>query len=168
MKLKYLKDIVETETGFKIDTPNRRRNIVEIRGVYFKLCRDFTNLSTTIIGETVGRDHSTVLYSLKNLDNWMMCNDKLRELYDRSYAKAVTLRSYLNNSDKNFTDAIISINSMESKYEYRISALESRQRDLIKVAEDYKQLKHKYKFLLGQLKRSNNKLVERPEFQLND
>jgi chromosomal replication initiator protein len=43
----------------------RDREVTEARQIYFKRARDITKLSSTAIGRLVGRDHSTVLYGIK-------------------------------------------------------------------------------------------------------
>lgn len=71
MDLKYIIQVVNNH--FEIDiTENRRdRYMVMCRGVYFHFAKKTTNFSLARIGEKVNRDHSSVLYSLKNFENWI-------------------------------------------------------------------------------------------------
>ncbi len=43
----------------------RRSQIVDARQMYCTIMRNFTNLSLSAIGNTIYRDHSTVIHSLK-------------------------------------------------------------------------------------------------------
>lgn len=64
-KLKLIKEIVEAMCNVKIDTKERRRKFVYARFIYYDLSREYSDASTTKIGALVNRDHSTVLYGLK-------------------------------------------------------------------------------------------------------
>lgn len=53
-----------------IDNPARQREIVERRQIVQALSKEFTKASLSEIGkETAGKDHATVLHSIKQLNN---------------------------------------------------------------------------------------------------
>lgn len=63
-KLVSIKRIIEREIGERIDTRNRRRDLTYARAVYCQIGRDL-GLSLAAIGETLNRDHATVLHALR-------------------------------------------------------------------------------------------------------
>ena len=81
---KEIKEAVEKKTGLKLDSKSRRREFVYCRSVYFKLCRDNTELSLTEIADTLNLNHATVLYSLRTTFPLIMnCEPKYYMLYKR-------------------------------------------------------------------------------------
>jgi hypothetical protein len=67
--------------GFTIGK-NRKRENVELRGVIFKLIRENDEyIPLQKIGKLFNKDHSTVIYALNNIDNWLFQNKKLFKVY---------------------------------------------------------------------------------------
>jgi hypothetical protein len=68
--------------------PTRNRENVYQRAVYYKLCRDFTRYSTIDIGNSINRNHATVLHGLKLfmcLITWK--EDKYLDVYKEARIK---------------------------------------------------------------------------------
>jgi len=82
MNSKIIKKTVENTFNTKIDTRSRERDLVYIRSIYYKLCRDFTRESLYLIGKNVNRDHATVLHGLKVFDH-IIDNFWEKELMDK-------------------------------------------------------------------------------------
>ena len=82
MKIEYrLKEIILQETNIDITKNSRKRNVIEIRALYFKLLKEFNPaLTLEQIGETVNKDHSTVIHSLKRYDMYEKWNNYLKQL----------------------------------------------------------------------------------------
>lgn len=79
-KLISIKRIIESEIGERIDTRNRRRDLTYARAIYCRLGRDM-GLSLSAIGETLNRDHATVLHSLRVILPFAEQNDYYVKLY---------------------------------------------------------------------------------------
>lgn len=58
---------------------NRQRDYSESRQVYCYLCRKFTKMSYQDIGFNVNKNHSTVLYSIKNVVNLAFSDAKFNQ-----------------------------------------------------------------------------------------
>ena len=69
MNSKIIKKAVESAFNTCISVKSRKREIVYMRSIYYKLCKDFTNESLNAIGKQVNKDHATVLNGLKIFDN---------------------------------------------------------------------------------------------------
>lgn len=82
MEAKELKVLINDELSVNIEKNTRERPIVEARAMYFTILKHNTNLTLKTIGETVSRDHATVLYSIRNFPAWLDQNPYLKKSYD--------------------------------------------------------------------------------------
>jgi len=65
-----IKQIVENYFEISIGRNTRKRQYVEARAIYYKLCRIFTQLSLEQIGKSVNRDHASVLHGIRSINTW--------------------------------------------------------------------------------------------------
>jgi hypothetical protein len=79
--IQKFKKIIEFETGVNVEIVSRKRNFVEARAIYYKLLRDISGMTLHAIGDTVNKDHATILHSLKSVDDWMRYDTKLADKY---------------------------------------------------------------------------------------
>jgi hypothetical protein len=63
-----LKTIINEIFFVNIDDSSRKRSIVDARRAYSKILRD-VGFSYEYIGESVGRDHSTIIHYVKSIEN---------------------------------------------------------------------------------------------------
>jgi chromosomal replication initiation ATPase DnaA len=54
----------------------RDRVLLDARGIFYLLARKHTNCSLTLIGDTVERDHATVINGFKQIKNLVECKNK--------------------------------------------------------------------------------------------
>jgi hypothetical protein len=84
MTTEKIKQLVEEELGYNIDVKSRKRKIVYGRAIYFKICKDRTNLSLYEIGQTLNLNHATVIHSLKNVfTSFKLYNPEYLTIYKR-------------------------------------------------------------------------------------
>jgi hypothetical protein len=91
---KIVREIVEGYYKIDITDKTRRRPYVEARALYYKLLRDNTRLSMEQIGKGMNKDHSTVVYFIKQIDNWIEYDRGLRidyEILNERLTKAMDL-----------------------------------------------------------------------------
>ena len=79
--IEKFKKIIELETGVNVEIVSRKRNFVEARAMYYKLLRDISNMTLQAIGDTVNKDHATIIHSLNSVDDWMKYDRKLADRY---------------------------------------------------------------------------------------
>ena len=79
--IEKFKKIIELETGVNVEIVSRKRNFVEARAMYYKLLRDVSNMTLQAIGDTVNKDHATIIHSLNSVDDWMKYDRKLADRY---------------------------------------------------------------------------------------
>ena len=68
-------------TEKSIKSRSRELKIVYARYLYFYAMRNLTDLSTTEIGTKVNRDHTTVIYGLKVVNNVLVYGNELEKKY---------------------------------------------------------------------------------------
>lgn len=81
-----LVDFVCNEFGVNKDelfTKTRKREIVDARNVCMAIMRDYTPASFQRIGEYFFRDHATVLFATKSVQNHYQTEKEFRDRYDR-------------------------------------------------------------------------------------
>tara|TARA_R100001460_G_scaffold76148_1_gene117241 strand:- start:123 stop:518 length:396 start_codon:yes stop_codon:yes gene_type:complete len=81
MSATLIKEIVEQHYKLDITTKTRKREYVEARGIYYYLTRQYTRMSLSSIGKTMGRDHSTVLHFERLMPHWIKHDIQLKEDY---------------------------------------------------------------------------------------
>lgn len=86
------KKIVNNELGLDVNNPTRKRKYCEARGLYYTLLKNSTNLSLHSIGDSVNKDHSTVVYSLSQFPIWMKHNKMLEYAYNNAKTKIKDLK----------------------------------------------------------------------------
>jgi len=74
-----LKKVIKEITGVDINEVSRKREIIEARAVYYKILKQIDKKkSLKSIGASVGKNHATVLHSLKNYDMFEQFNPTLK------------------------------------------------------------------------------------------
>lgn len=86
MILKF-KNIVNKHFDLNIEEINRQYDYIVARSCFYKICRDILGLPYAKIGASVGKNHATVLHSLKEFDNILSCdpiiNNKCQKLFNK-------------------------------------------------------------------------------------
>jgi len=114
-----IKSMIEQKCLVHLNKNTRKRNVVYARAIYFKLLKEFTKMTLESIGETVNRDHSSVLYGINKFEQLQFYKEPVLSVYEE--IKEDILR------DRN----------------------ENLKKDPLKYYESkYKNLKYKYKLLL--------------------
>ena len=69
---------------YKIDITRNRRtiNYVQARAIYYKLCLDYSPMNLSAIARTMGKNHATLLHSLKQFDVYLRFIPKFKENYN--------------------------------------------------------------------------------------
>tara|TARA_R100000734_G_C3309398_1_gene100069 strand:+ start:348 stop:737 length:390 start_codon:yes stop_codon:yes gene_type:complete len=68
VNLSKIKQLVEEKFDSKLNRKSRKRPYVYQRAVYFKICKEKVRCSLEKIGQTVNKDHATVLHGIKIFD----------------------------------------------------------------------------------------------------
>ena len=127
-RLVKIKDyILETFNVDLLETKKRRkRELVELRVLFFALAKERTRLSYVDIADYLGKDHATVVYSLKM---WRDFIHKNYQSYFDAYLTTpnVELNSeeYITNLKSKFRQDVI------KEYDYKLSKIKSQADEII-------------------------------------
>lgn len=77
LHIKKIKELVKQEYGYDVDSPTRKREVVEARAMFYSILKNFSNLTLAAIARTVDKNHATVLHGLKNFEQWRKQNKYL-------------------------------------------------------------------------------------------
>lgn len=80
-----IRDAVNNAFNKKIEEPTRRRDVVYPRAIYYKLAQEYSGESLVSIGNTVSKNHATVIHGLKLFEN--VINPLWEERYHLQYLK---------------------------------------------------------------------------------
>ena len=83
LTLSQIKILVSKDLKINIKKNTRNRKYVYGRAIYFKLCKEFTHASLNEIGDSVNREHATVIHGLTVFDTMAMYNDSIMQTYNR-------------------------------------------------------------------------------------
>lgn len=119
-----IRELIEANTGINLSTKTRKIEFVYARAIYFLLCREKTNLSLNKIGQTLGKDHATVLHAIKMIEDVYFQDPYFCNMYE-NIASQIKIQS--------------------DKHKTKVEILEESNRDL-KIK--YFKLKAKYEELL--------------------
>ena len=79
--IEIIKDLVITESGIDIAERTRRREVIEIRGLFFHVAKTLKPMSTfNSMGKSVGVNHATVIHSMGMFDTYTKYNKELNRL----------------------------------------------------------------------------------------
>jgi hypothetical protein len=138
-----LKKAIQEITGVDINQVSRKREIIEARAIYYKILKQIDKKkSLQSIGASVGKDHATVLHSLKNYEMFEKFNPTLK-----LFRKQILQR--LNYASPEIVDM--------SKDEY----IQSLQLDVMKLTDEIANLQETITNL--QKPRNNYKIVNNIE-----
>jgi hypothetical protein len=90
-----LKKVVKEVTGVDVTQKSRKREVVEARAVYYKILKEIDKKkSLESIGESVGKNHATVIHSLNNYDIFEGFNPTLK-LFKKEILSKLNFKSSL-------------------------------------------------------------------------
>lgn len=73
--------IINDVLGIDITKNTRHRDYINGRAIYYKILRDGLNMSYASIGMTMGKNHATIMHSLKDFDFYIEYDQNLRKRY---------------------------------------------------------------------------------------
>ena len=114
-ELNYIKEQVEEKMEINISSKSKDTHSAISRWLYYKLARKLTDYSLSTIGNLVNRDHSTVLYGLRKVDDEMKFNAKYAAAYEQLSLSCKARLSY--NSIEAIDRAIDELNREIKKLE---------------------------------------------------
>lgn len=81
-KVKALKRIVEQVCNISLDVRTRKRKNINARAIAYKILRDTEYMSYNFIGREFNKNHSTVLYSVKEFPYLILSDRQMERDYN--------------------------------------------------------------------------------------
>jgi hypothetical protein len=148
-KLNTLRKIIKTETGFDVAEVGRKRELTYARAVYSKVARSFKVdehkvLSLECIGDSIGKNHASILHNIRSIFPYAMAEPKYANLYNRLCALVSEA-----NFDRDYESTYKTIKELEGKLyelshqltEERVKCVELKHEiDSLRSAKDNKML----------------------------
>lgn len=141
-KLISIKRIIEREIGERIDTRNRRRDLTYARAVYCQIGRDL-GLSLSAIGETLNRDHATVLHAVRVIFPFAMEQGYYLRLYqtlsaivDKDKKKKERVEQGKFDTVKNLADRIDELQKENVALKYKLQLVQDGSDPFTKMVND--------------------------------
>jgi len=128
-----LKELIKEETGVDVNVNSRKKNVIETRALYFKLLKENNPVLTLEnMGETVNKDYSTVIYSLKKYSIYEKYNPNLKQL-----KKEINSKIYSENIIYTFDNEQLRIELKKSinKIESLEIQLQEKELELINISK---------------------------------
>lgn len=153
MELKQIRELVELELNTDLINTSRKREIVYARNLYFKLAKDYTNFPYSEIGNEIGKNHATVIHGYKTCTEVML---KFDAKFIESHRKLTRILNRITNDPLKYIES-------DSYYrdKYKEALLDTRL-----ALNRERALRHKYRYLLSQMKHMNIGWAFKEEFQV--
>ena len=129
-----VREVVEEHYHLDIKQPNRRRAYVEARAMYYKLLKDNFRYSYAAIGETMEKNHATVLHSCRQMDDWIQYDKEIELAYHdltKKIRRAIDVDIELLKASE----------TLEGFYEEKYFKLQHEYTQLKELLEEYKTAK---------------------------
>ena len=131
-----LKRIVNDVFLVDIEVKNRKRGVVDARKVYSKILRD-NGYSYELIGETIEKDHATIIHYVKNIEYLLSYDRTLREKYVACKNVFIKKRKSIKDQVKKDVDIYVTVVRLTNELQEAIAVKEKLLNEFFDYIEDY-------------------------------
>lgn len=121
MITKELINIIKEETNIDLNNKDvincRDREFVEARAIYYTLLRQHTKMTYTKIGQSIGKNHATVMHAAESLPFWIKQDKSLGYTYDRIQTRFKQLLGGVEVTLDNYARLLKDYRELKEKYE---------------------------------------------------
>ena len=118
-KLKEILEFVIRETTEDITSKSREQAVTDARAIYFKLVREHTNFSFKAIGESLNKNHATVIHAVKNVFPAAVVNNRSCK---RAYNKFNNIANGISEKEVNLiNDLKLEIRRLKTEKQFTIN-----------------------------------------------
>lgn len=122
MDIETIKETLKKHDNYDVDDPaknlSQRRENVESRGMYFKLCQDLKKMGLTAIGKSLSpkKNHATVLHGIRTMNDLIKIDKTYRVRYKALKARAKYYEEVRErNKALSFDECLVRIADLENK-----------------------------------------------------
>lgn len=148
------REIVEKKFNTKLISKDRKREGVDARMVYAKLLREM-GLSYKRIGDTLGKDHSSIVHYNQAFDKLLEFNDDIKVIY------AECVNEYFNGREPVIAMPEIAMRKELIELRKKINVLTIEQDKILDMQLKYERLKSIIELVNSRTPRGKERLIER-------
>lgn len=132
-----LKTIVNNIFLTDVNSENRQRQVVDARKVYSKILRDL-GYSCQAIGDSIKKDHATILHYQKSIEHLLAYDDALRQKYKACKNAFLSDKQHLVvKTKKKDKDIYLTVIALEEKLERLIEERKKQLHTFVDFLENY-------------------------------
>lgn len=113
--------------------PNRTRNHIHARSIYYEVAKNFTNSSLAKIGKEINRDHATVIHGLNNFKLYSFHDPKFIKHYELVKENFMPVEDCFLNGDKDFQDLNIKYRTLQYEYDLLLKKQQEENKQLNEI-----------------------------------
>lgn len=132
-----LKEVVREIFLVDVSEDSRKRAVVDARRVYSKILRD-EHYSFESIGDSIGKDHATIIHYVKSIDTILNYDKDLREKYIACKEIYIEKRESIFEEMKKDVDAYVTIVRLNNELHEAISLKNKILTKFVDSIEDFK------------------------------
>lgn len=121
MITKELINIIKEETNIDLNDKDvincRDREFVEARAIYYTLLRQHTKMTYTKIGQSIGKNHATVMHAADALPYWIQQDKSLGYTYERIQTRFKKVLGGVEVTLDNYARLLKDYRELKEKYE---------------------------------------------------
>lgn len=151
-----VKELIKTVFSVDIEKETRRRDFVDARRVYSKLMRE-KGYPYKFIGETIGKDHASIIHYLRDIDYIFVHDKNLFEMYKK--CKSALMMEPDDDMLKPITDAMYKQRIKELEHE--VFELNYKIVRLSKKVTAYNNIKNIIELIQERIVEGDEELVEK-------
>jgi len=131
-----LKRIVNDIFLVDLEVINRKRDVVDARKVYSKILRD-NGYSYDLIGKTLGKDHSTIIHYIKNIEYILSYDKIIIDKYIACKNVFITTRKSIKEQIEKDVDIYVTVVRLTSELQDAVSSKKKVLNDFVDYIEQY-------------------------------
>jgi hypothetical protein len=135
-EIKELKRIVNEVFLVDLDAPNRKRGVVDARKVYSKILRD-NGYSYDLIGETIYKNHATIIHYIRNVEYILTYDRNLRDKYIACKNIFVKKKKSVSEQVRKDADIYVTVVRLTNELQEAISSRDKILDDFIDYIENF-------------------------------
>lgn len=133
-----LKKIVNDVFLVDLEVSNRKRGVVDARKVYSKILRD-SGYSYELIGETINKDHATIIHYVKNVEHILSYDRMLRDKYVACKNVFIKKRKSIKEQVKKDVDIYVTVVRLTNELQEAVAIKEKLLDEFFNYIEGYEQ-----------------------------
>jgi len=136
--MQELKEIINEVFLVDIETKSSKRVVVDARKVYSKILRD-SGYSYELIGETINKDHATIIHYVKNIEYLLSYDQILRDKYVACKNVFIKKKNSISEQIKKDVDIYVTVVRLTNELQEAVEIKEKLLDEFFNYIQDYEE-----------------------------